>query len=86
MKDIVLYCGMADDILTPFLLIPNLKTLYVIDKFDRAFSKDRTLEGQHREIVSILKAGNDQNSFHRYICLKYNDDATVTNLVHELII
>ena len=30
----VLYLGMADDIMTPLLLVPELTNLYVIDQFD----------------------------------------------------
>ena len=49
-KENVLYCGMADDILTPLILVPNLTTLFVIDKFDSAFAKNNTWEGQKEDI------------------------------------
>lgn len=41
----ILYLGMADDIITPFMLVPHLDVLYIIDWFDEAFSKDMTSEG-----------------------------------------
>ena len=55
----VLYLGMANDILTPFLLEPNLTNLYVIDLFDDTYSSDKTLNGQRRDIKNKLKTGID---------------------------
>lgn len=53
----MLYCGMASDITTPFSLPIEFDKLYVIDIFDRYFSSDFTLEGQKRDILSQLTAG-----------------------------
>lgn len=54
----VLYLGMADDIMAPLLLVPDIVTLYVIDKFDFCFSPDGTWNGQKEDIVNTLKSGD----------------------------
>ena len=53
----MLYCGMANDITTPFSLPIEFDKLYVIDIFDPAFSSDFTLEGQKKDILSQLTEG-----------------------------
>lgn len=58
----VLYLGMADDIMAPLLLVPELTTLFAIDLFDPCFSIDETWEGQKEDIKQILTNGNDKNS------------------------
>jgi hypothetical protein len=60
----VLYLGMASDILLPFLLVPDLSTLYVIDTFDYYHTatfavSGYTLDHQHRQLLNILEKGND---------------------------
>jgi len=74
MQENVLYLGMAYDIMAPLLLVPNLTTLYVIDKFDTFFSPDGTFEGQKRDIVNILINGSDIDSHSRKIFMEESND------------
>lgn len=67
----ILYCGMADDITTPILLVPNFTNLFVICKFDSAFALDGTWEGQKKDIINVLKAGNDRISQHTSVLDHY---------------
>ena len=48
MIDNVLYLGMADDIMSPLLLLPDISTIYVIDMFDRYYSSDGTFNSQKK--------------------------------------
>lgn len=68
----VLYLGMADDIMSPLLLVPNLTILYVIDKFDSYFSPDSTFDSQKNDIINALSNGSDLDKRSRKI---YNDDS-----------
>lgn len=76
----ILYCGMADDIITPLILCPNFKKLFVIDLFDRAFSKGGTFEDQKEDIIQTLENGNDLKSHHREVCLKYFPNYPINHL------
>jgi len=76
----VLYCGMADDILMPLLLIPDLLTLFVIDKFDLAFARHETWEGQKGDIIQILVDGNNKSSWHREEYLAYKKTASIYSI------
>lgn len=76
----ILYCGMADDILSPLLLVPDFTHLYVIDSFDSAFAENCTWEGQMQDIKNILLAGNDEKSHHRWVHLHYKKEWPVTSL------
>lgn len=67
----VLYLGMADDIMPPLLLVPDLTTLYVIDKFDKRFSPDSTFYSQKNDIFNTLSNGSDLDKRSRKI---YNDN------------
>jgi len=77
----ILYCGMADDIMSPLILEGHLEDefnemiIYVIDAFDPAYSSTETLDGQRDDIVNILKNGSDESSINRLISLEENDDA-----------
>jgi hypothetical protein len=62
---------MADDILHPLLLVPELTKLFVIDYFDSAFAKNGTWEGQKKDILEILTSGNNKNSRHREVYSHY---------------
>ena len=64
----VLYLGMAHDIMSPLLLVPNVKTIYSIDSFDPCFSSDKTWEGQKQDIKQVLTQGNDfdTRTYHCY--------------------
>jgi hypothetical protein len=73
----VLYLGMADDIMAPLLLVPELTTLFVIDKFDHHFSKDKTWKGQKEDIKEILINGSDMNSHTRQVNIKCYDYDTI---------
>lgn len=53
----ILYCGMADDIMHPLLLAPNVNTIYSISHFDKAFSSRGTWESQKDDIIGVLQAG-----------------------------
>jgi len=77
---VVLYCGMADDILAPLILEPNLDIIYVIDRFDSAFAKDHTWEGQMEDILTVMKNGNDETSHHREIYLQYDSNTDICAL------
>ena len=57
----VLYLGMALDIISPFHLIPDFETLYVINKIDKAYG---TKEQHKEEILSILAHGTDKYAKH----------------------
>lgn len=61
----VLYLGMADDIISPLLLVPNFTTLFVIDHFEDTFSSDKTIQGQKKDIKEILINGSDEKSHWR---------------------
>lgn len=50
----VLYLGMADDILSPFWLIPNIENLWVIDLFDGAFCTGYTRDSQRNDIRKYI--------------------------------
>jgi len=82
MEENILYCGMADDILTPMILVPNFTAIFVIDLFDSAFAKNRTWEGQKRDILQCLKDGNNEKSHHRDVYLHY-DKSTPTYSIDE---
>jgi hypothetical protein len=59
----ILYCGMADGIMTPLLLVPNVEKIFVISLFDRAFCSDKmTWECQKTDIKQYLIDGSDINS------------------------
>lgn len=55
--EIILYLGMADDIMGPLLMFPNVKTIFVICKFDKAFSSKKTWKSQKGDIKKVLKRG-----------------------------
>jgi hypothetical protein len=57
----VLYLGMATDIISPFHLIPDFETLYVINMIDFTYG---TKEEHKEEILSILEHGNDAHAEH----------------------
>jgi hypothetical protein len=78
----ILYCGMVDDVLTPFILEPDFDCLYVLDKFDSAFSPDRTLNGQRRDILKCLSQGNDKDTAHYIIMNLFSIKYSQTNLPH----
>jgi hypothetical protein len=60
----VLYCGMANDIFTPLVLVPHLDNIYVMDKFDSAFSSDdKTLDQQRTDIIDILTHKTKQQGY-----------------------
>lgn len=60
----ILYLGMANDIMSPLLLVPDFDILYVIDKFDFHFSSDRkTFKRQKQDIKDVLIEGSDKTSF-----------------------
>lgn len=51
----VLYCGMANDIISPLMMFPNLKVLFAMDSFDYAYSTQGTRKSQRNDILNMLK-------------------------------
>jgi hypothetical protein len=54
----VLYLGMADDIMAPLLLVPDLDTLYVLNVLDKSYG---SWEDHKIRIRAILEQGGDRN-------------------------
>ena len=71
---------MADDILMPLLLIPDLLILFVIDKFDIAFARCGTWEGQKEDIKQCLINGNNKSSMHREVYLEYQKTVPIYSI------
>lgn len=82
-KSNILYCGMADDVLSPMLLVPEFKTLYAICLLDTAFTKDNTWEGQKEDIKQQLIDGHDDNSLHLRIYREHHTNWPVTKLIER---
>ena len=61
----IIYCGMAGDIMSPLLLVPDFDTLFVIDLFDPCFSSEGSWKSQKDDIRRILLDGSDENSWSR---------------------
>jgi hypothetical protein len=57
----ILYCGMANDIMSPLLLVPDTKVIYVISLFDEHFSSKGTWASQKEDIKKVLVDGNDKS-------------------------
>lgn len=81
-KTNILYCGMADDILTPILLAPDFDTLFAIDIFDGAFTPECSSkwEDQKNEILMLLEDGHDQNSWHLKVYKEHHPNWPITKL------
>jgi hypothetical protein len=77
-----LYCGMADDILTPLLYVPDLDHLFAICLFDPAFAPadNQTWVGQKNDIKKALLEGTNDNCHHSAVYRKYIKDYRPTNL------
>jgi len=73
----VLYLGMANDIFSPLLLVPDFDVVYVICKFDSAFAKNETWQGQKEDIKQVLELGSSDRSFNRWVNLQYNEDTPI---------
>ncbi len=71
----VLYCGMADDILSPLKLVPDSDVIYVICELDSAFARGGNVKGQQLDIIEMLTLGNDSKSRHREIYATRYPDA-----------
>lgn len=61
-KKNILYCGMADDILTPLIIEPNFSKLFVIDLFDSCYSSQGTFNSLMKDIKTHLKNGSNKDS------------------------
>lgn len=48
---------MADDIMHPLLLVPDVKKIYSISLFDKAYSSSGTWESQKQDIINVLMFG-----------------------------
>lgn len=80
----MLYCGMANDITTPFSLPIEFDKLYVMDIFDPAFSSDFTFEGQKKDILSQLTAGQrPKNKYWKGLKSRLKDKPNSPNLQKE---
>lgn len=80
-KTNVLYCGMADDVLSPLLLVPDFDTLYSICLFDSAFAMKQSWDGQKEDIKRQLTDGHDDESHHMQVYRHYHTNWPVTKLV-----
>lgn len=60
----LLYCGMADDILTALQLVPDVDVIYAICTIDAAFYKNGTTDGVVDDIITMLINGHDKVSSH----------------------
>lgn len=80
METNILYCGMADDITTPMLMVTGFDQLFAIDYFDSAFSPDGSWEGQKQDILDCLGSGCDKYSHHRKVCLHYQDEVLILSI------
>lgn len=58
----VLYCGMADDIFSPLLFTPKVKTIFAIDLFDECYSSKGTWKSQKNDIKTVLRNGTNLGS------------------------
>jgi len=76
----ILYCGMADDVLSPIIMVPDFDTIMAIDCFDSAFSPDGTWSGQQREIIKQLSQGSDEGTHHISVYSAHYHDWPVTRL------
>lgn len=79
----VLYLGMANDIMSPLLLIPETTIIYAIDSFDSCYSRDGTWDTQKKDIQQILIQGNDLNTFSYDIHTSDTDDKEPHYLKHK---
>lgn len=70
----VMYLGMADDILLPLLIAPELDNLFVISRFDAAYSPDATAWGQRADIRQTLELGHNGSSRHIKLARKYRGE------------
>jgi len=86
----VFYAGMADDIMSPLLLVPDLSRIYAIDAFDPAFCKSNEwagVGGMKEDIMNILVRGDDFTSYSRGIYMSPcgGTDSALEDLdVHDL--
>lgn len=64
MENNVLYVGMADDILSPMILVPDFDCIFVMNILDRAYSPDGTWKGMKKDIISTLKNAHTEKSHH----------------------
>lgn len=74
---------MADDVLSPMLLVPDFNVLYSICLFDSAFAMNRTWEGQKEDIKKQLIDGHDDGSHHMQVYRHYHTNRPVTKLVES---
>lgn len=58
----ILYLGMADDVLTPFILYPDLKTLFVLDLYMPGWDGSNSLEESQNWVCKTIQDGNDRVS------------------------
>lgn len=81
-KSVILYCGMADDVLSPIIIAPKFEKLFAIDLFDAAYTPEATgrWEQQKKEILNLLEAGNDEKSWHLRVYRKNHQNWPITKL------
>lgn len=63
----VLYLGMADDIMQPLNMIPEVEIIYVISLFDKYYSSGRTWESQMSDIKNVLTTGRKKYKHYGYM-------------------
>lgn len=82
----MLYCGMADDIMHPLLLSPNVNTIYAISRFDKAYSSRGTWESQKEDIIRTLQNGRKRCEHDKEIHgnkIKYHNLAGKSKIIKE---
>ena len=73
----ILYLGMAEDIMAPLLINPDVSTIFVIDEFDFAYSSNGTWEAQKDGVRRFLLNGSDEDSHSRLTFTKDPNDLPI---------
>ena len=79
---------MADDIMLPMLQVPTfiiIQVYLLLFLFDGAFARNGW-ESQKEDIRQTLLSGNNENSWHREVYLKYESDTPTFSLEEKCVI
>lgn len=76
----VLYCGMADDIISPLLLTPDVKKIYAVSLFDKSYASKGTWASQKRDIKFVLENGTNKGSVDHLKSKEDGHDFMIVNL------
>lgn len=69
LKKTALYCGMSQDIITPFILVPDFDILFAMDAQFCPYGWNNSWLGQQKEIVDVLKSGSNLISWNHYVLI-----------------